>query len=103
MIIYMSEDKLKLLESAEPTVLVFYAQWCKPCSSYHPVLEQVSAKFPSVQVIKVDVDEIPLLADQYDIKSVPSTLFFKAGEMKEMLVGVLTEPILSTKLSQLVQ
>ncbi|HOH46455.1 MAG TPA: thioredoxin family protein [Candidatus Cloacimonadota bacterium] len=103
MIIHLNEDNLELLESTEPKVLVFFAQWCRPCSSYHPSLESVSQKYPSVQIIKIDVDEFPKLADRYNISSVPSSLFLRNGVLKEMLVGVLTEPILNTKLDQLIQ
>ncbi len=103
MIIYLSNDNLEILESPEPRVLVFFAEWCKPCSNYQATLEQLSLKHQSVQIVKVDVDKFPKLADGYKISSVPSSLFFRNGEMKEMLVGVLTEPILSSKLSQLTQ
>lgn len=68
-------------------IMEFYATWCNPCKMLAPVLEELNNKDENIDIYKVDVDENSKLADDLDIHSVPTILFYKNGEIKKALMG----------------
>ncbi|NLY79310.1 MAG: thioredoxin [Lysinibacillus sp.] len=76
-------------EIASGLVLVdFWATWCGPCKMIAPVLEEIDAEMSSeVKIVKVDVDNNPATAAEYQIMSIPSLLLFKDGELVAKTVG----------------
>ena len=75
------------LAAAEGLVLVdFWAEWCGPCRAVAPVLEALSEEH-DIPVMKVNVDENSGLAARYEIRSIPTILFVKDGEVVDRLVG----------------
>lgn len=69
-----------IIDSKTPVLIDFYAEWCGPCKSLMPVLEQVKLDLdPLIKIFKIDVDKNPLLAANYQIKGVPTLLLFKDG------------------------
>ena len=75
------------LVAAEGLVMVdFWAEWCGPCRAVAPVLEQV-AEESGVSLMKVNIDENPGLAARYGIRSIPTILFVKDGEIVDRVVG----------------
>ena len=78
----------EVLESAEPVVVDFWADWCAPCRAVAPVVERVAQEFEGrVTVGKVNIDEEPGLARSYAIRSIPSLLIFRDGEVVDQIVG----------------
>jgi thioredoxin 2 len=75
--------------AADTSVLVdCWAPWCGPCRSLSPVIEELASDYASgVKVAKLNVDENPLTASQYGIRSIPTMLFFREGRLVERLVG----------------
>ena len=75
-------DKNGFLEiTAKGTTLVdFYADWCGPCKMLSPILEELSGEYDDVAFIKVNVDNEPELAAQYQIMSIPAVFLFKEGK-----------------------
>lgn len=69
-------------------IVDMFAHWCGPCKSVAPVLEQVEQE-TGVKVFKVDTDRFDGLASKYDIRSLPTVLFFKGEEVVETLIGAL--------------
>ena len=70
------------------TIIVdFYADWCGPCKMIAPVLEQISNEQSDVTVYKLDVDENPELASQYNIMSIPNVISFRGGKVYKRVVG----------------
>ena len=72
----------ELINSEKPTLVDFYATWCGPCKMMSPLLEQVAADLgDGTKIIKVDIDKNRDAATQYDIRSVPTLILFKEGEI----------------------
>lgn len=78
---------------AKGEVLVdFFATWCGPCNMLSPVVEQVAKEVPELTILKVDVDELPALAQRYGVASIPTLLFVKDGEVKNQALGFMPKP-----------
>ena len=75
---------------AEGIVLVdFWAEWCGPCKMQTPILEDVAEKVGDAATIaKVDVDKEPGLASRYGVRSIPTLILFKDGDVEKQFVGV---------------
>lgn len=73
------------------TVVVdFYASWCAPCRALTPILEDIDSELNDVLIIKVDIDEVSILASRYSIMSIPTLLFFKNGSLTHEQIGLLS-------------
>ena len=89
-IIHIDQNNYRkeVLASDKPVLLDFWASWCAPCRMLSPILEQVAAERPDVKVCKVNIDEQPELASQYQIFSIPTLLVMKEGKVVNHSVGV---------------
>ncbi len=78
----------EVLQSETPVMVDFWAAWCGPCKALAPTVEEVATAYVGkVKVCKLDVDGSPNTAAQYGIRSIPTILFFKAGQQAGQLVG----------------
>ena len=78
-----------VLKSECPTLVDFWAEWCGPCRSLTPILDEVAQEMgDSVKIVKVNVDENPELAQKYGIRGIPTMIFFNRGEVAKSLVGL---------------
>ena len=85
----MSAKFNNIIGSKRPVLVDFYADWCGPCKQMPPILKEVKAELKeSVRIIKVDVDKNPTIATKYQIRSIPTTIIFKDGEVKWKGSGV---------------
>lgn len=83
-------------------VVDFWAPWCGPCHTMAPALEAFAAgNSGKIKVCKIDADDNPITAEQYEIRSLPTVVFFKDGQVIETHVGTLTQPGLQAKLDTL--
>lgn len=81
--------KTVVLEADVPVLVDFYADWCGPCKSQQPVLEQLAQTVAGrARVVKVDVDQNPDLARQFSVRSIPTLLVFGNGAVVASKVGM---------------
>jgi thioredoxin 1 len=78
-----------IIKNETPVLVDFYADWCGPCKTMAPYLEEVAATMKGkVKVIKVDVDKNQQASLKYQVKSIPTLILFKKGEIKWRQAGV---------------
>src|SRR5689334_11746056 len=90
----------ELIANSEVPVLVdFYATWCGPCQMMSPILEQVNTQLKDrIQVVKVDTDKYPNLANEHHIHALPTLVLFKNRQPIDRIAGVLQAPQLIRRL-----
>lgn len=86
------ENFQKEVLEAKGTVLVdFWAAWCGPCQMLSPVVDEVAEEAQGIKVGKVNIDEQPDLAAQFNVMSIPTLVLFKDGKATEQSVGVVSK------------
>lgn len=68
-------------------IIDFYADWCGPCKTLGSVLNDIAPKNPSVLIVKINIEQFPNIAQQYNVKSLPTLLFFKNGSLSKTMKG----------------
>ena len=80
----------QVFKSQDPILVEFWAPWCKPCLFLNPVLEEAARDLgEAVKVVKLNVDENPVAATVYSVRSIPTMILFRHGEELEKFVGYL--------------
>jgi len=89
-----------VLQSDKPVLVDFTATWCGPCRMIAPIIEELSHEYEGKVVIgKLDVDENPMVSMNFGIRSVPTLMIFKNGEMVDMTLGAVGKHVLVQKLN----
>ena len=88
--------------SAQLTMVDFWATWCGPCRMVAPVVEELATEYgeKGLRVGKVDVDENPGTAARFGVRSIPTILFFKGGEVVDRVVGAMPKNAFADKIEQ---
>ncbi|GAC1656033.1 MAG: thioredoxin [Gemmatimonadaceae bacterium] len=83
------------------TVVDFWATWCGPCRMVGPILDQLASEYSGkVKVTKLDVDSNGKTATQFNVRSIPTLLFFKNGKLVDQIVGALPKAQIESKFKQ---
>lgn len=103
MTIHVTEEQFaSILNTDKPVLVDCSASWCGPCRLLAPRVDEIANEYEGRAVVcKMDVEECPDLATQFSIRSVPTVLFFKNGEVKDKSVGLVDKSTLTDKLDAL--
>ena len=81
-----------VLQSDQPVLVDFWAEWCAPCRMMTPIVESIAEKFQgTAKVFKLNVDDNPSVSQRFGIKGIPTLIVFKGGKEAERLVGATNE------------
>ncbi len=90
----------EVLQSDKPVLVDFWAIWCGPCKMIAPIIEELAKEYDGkLKVTKMDVDANPKTAMQYGIRSIPTLLIFKGGQVVEQIVGAVSKRHLIDKVT----
>jgi len=98
MLLHKFKWNQEVLQSKEPVLVDFWAEWCGPCRSMNPTIEALARDF---KVCKVNVDKNQELATRYNISSIPALMIFKDGRIVAQHVGVVPEATLRAEMERL--
>ncbi len=92
----------EVIKSDRPVLVDFWAEWCAPCRMLAPVVKEIAEEFGDrIRVYKMDLDANPQTPQRYNVRAVPTLLFFKSGEVADQLVGAVPKARIVEKLNSL--
>ncbi|MBT9438312.1 MAG: thioredoxin [Desulfobacterales bacterium] len=82
----------EVLKSDKPVLIDFWAPWCGPCRAISPMVEQLAGEFgEKIKFVKCNVDDNPISPGKYGIRSIPTLMFFKDGNVVDQVIGIVAK------------
>ena len=75
-----------------PTLVDFWAEWCGPCKSMHPIFESLAKEYPNVKFARVNVDQNQNISTKFAVQSIPTFIMFKSGKIIDKMMGAVGAP-----------
>jgi len=93
----------EVLKSDKTVLVDFWAAWCGPCRAVSPILDQIAAEHKDkIEIVKLNVDENPRTAMQYQITSIPAMKVYRNGEVVKTVIGAKPKPALEADLAEFI-
>jgi len=80
------------ISDVKPTLVDFWAEWCGPCKSMHPIFTRLSKKFKNIRFARINIDQNMEIATKFGIQAIPLFIMFKNGQPMDKVVGAVGEP-----------
>ena len=94
----------EVINSSIPVLVDFWAEWCAPCKMIAPTVDEIAKEFDGkLKVGKVDVDSNPKVSSKYQIRSIPSIVFFKNGKVTDQIVGAVPKVKIMSKVESILE
>ena len=90
----------ELIRGEKPVLADFWASWCGPCRMMSPIVEEIAQEHPEIEVVKINVDDEPDLAQKYKIMNIPTLLYFRGGEIAKRQIGAVSKTKLESLLAE---
>ncbi|MEI7639822.1 MAG: thioredoxin [Syntrophus sp. (in: bacteria)] len=89
--IHVSDENFEkeVLKADKPAIVDFWAPWCGPCRALGPMVEELAATYKDrIKIVKLNIDDSPLTAEKFGVRSIPTLLLFKDGKLLDTLIGL---------------
>jgi thioredoxin 1 len=94
----------EVLNANQAVLVEFWTEACSACETMAPMLEEIALKYSGrVKIVRINVDENPMLAERHHVQNTPSYIFFSKGLVRDQIVGMVSEHVIVSKLDQFLE